>query len=156
MYLFCNNKQHSVRVIFLPFNGNHQKISKYVHVRIIDLYKVGTSAHFLQTESGCNYSYIVCATARHIVLKPLDQIKIRLKHCDQCLFLQSMLSASTFKYFFEFRIWIPNELVLFFKGIFLTYTELGTSIAIMVTIKTFIFWRTLTKVPGCRCNDWMI
>ena len=36
-------------------------------------------------------------TAEHIALKPIDEIKIRLKHCDQCLFLQSMLSASIFK-----------------------------------------------------------
>ena len=35
--------------------------------------------------------------AGHIEVEPADEIKIRLKHCDQSLFLQSMLSASIFK-----------------------------------------------------------
>ena len=36
------------------------------------------------------------------------QNKIRLKYCDQCLFLQLMLSASILKSIFEFRTWITN------------------------------------------------
>ena len=47
-------------------------------------------------------------TAGHIEVEPADEIKIRLKHNGQCLFLQSMLSASIFKGIFDFRIWIPN------------------------------------------------
>ena len=39
-------------------------------------------------------------TAGHIEVEPVDEIKIGLKHCDQCLFLQPMLSGSKFKSFF--------------------------------------------------------
>ena len=49
-------------------------------------------------------------TAGLIAIKPVDEINIWLKHCDQCWFLQPMLSASIFKLFFEFRTWIPNVL----------------------------------------------
>ena len=56
----------------------------------------------LESRAACT------TTAGPEVVKPVDEIKIRLKHCDQCLFLQSMLSVTIFKSFFEFRIWIPN------------------------------------------------
>ena len=35
--------------------------------------------------------------AGHIEVEPANEIKIQLKHYGQCLFLQSMLSASIFK-----------------------------------------------------------
>ena len=56
----------------------------------------------LESRAACT------TTAGHIEVEPADEIKIRLKHCGQCLFLQSMLSASIFKWIFDFRIWIPN------------------------------------------------
>ena len=46
------------------------------------------------------------------LLKAVDEIKIWLKHCDQCLFLQPILSASISKYFFEFQTWITTKYVL--------------------------------------------
>ena len=49
-------------------------------------------------------------TAEHIEVEPADEIKIRFKHCGQCLFLQYMLSASIFKWIFDFQIWIPSVL----------------------------------------------
>ena len=52
-------------------------------------------------------------TARPGVIKPVDEIKIWLKHCDQCLFLQPMLSARSIKSIFEFRICIPSRYVLY-------------------------------------------
>ena len=58
----------------------------------------------LESRAACT------TTAGHIEVEPADEIKIRLKHCGQCLFLQSMLSASIFKWIFDFRIWIPNVL----------------------------------------------
>ena len=61
-----------------------------------------------------------------IAIKPVDEIKIRLKHCDQCLFLQPMLSASIFKSIFEFRICIPNVVwtcIDFFSRIIFCTTE---------------------------------
>ena len=54
----------------------------------------------LESRAACT------TTAGHIEVEPADEIKIRLKHCGQCLFLQSMLSASIFKWIFDFRIWI--------------------------------------------------
>ena len=41
-------------------------------------------------------------------IKPVDEIKIWLQNCDQCLFLQPKLSASISKSIFEFRIWMPS------------------------------------------------
>ena len=53
-------------------------------------------------------SRAACTTmAEHIEVEPADEIKIRLKHCGQCLFLQYMLSASIFIWIFDFQIWIP-------------------------------------------------
>ena len=46
-------------------------------------------------------------TAGPGVTKPVNEIKIWLKHCDQCYFWQLMLSARIFKSIFEFRICIP-------------------------------------------------
>ena len=56
----------------------------------------------LESRAACT------TTAGHIEVEPADEIKIRLKHCGQCLFLQSMLSASIFKWIFDFRIGIPT------------------------------------------------
>ena len=42
------------------------------------------------------------------VIIPVTETKIWLKHFNQWLFLQPMLSATIFKSIFEFRIWIPN------------------------------------------------
>ena len=87
MYLFCNNKLHSVRVsiyIFLPFNGNHQKISKYVHVRIIDLYKVGTSAHFLQTEQLQLQLHLYVSNNTRRTLKPSSLQFLKIICIDFC------------------------------------------------------------------------
>ena len=65
----------------------------------------------LESRAACT------ATAGRIEVEPVDEIKIQLKHCDQCLFLQSMLSASIFKSIFDFRIWIPNELCCTYKRV---------------------------------------
>ena len=56
----------------------------------------------LESRAACT------TTAGHIEVEPADEIKIRFKHCGQCLFLQSMLSASIFKWIFDFWIGIPN------------------------------------------------
>ena len=56
----------------------------------------------LESRAACT------TTAGHIEVEPVDEIKIRLKHCDQYLFLQSMLSASILQSIFEFQTWIPN------------------------------------------------
>ena len=37
-----------------------------------------------------------------------QSIIIKIKCCDQCLFLQPILSARILKSFFDFHIWIPN------------------------------------------------
>ena len=53
-------------------------------------------------------SRAACPTeTRPEVVKPVNVIKIGFKHCDQCLILQLMLSATMFKSIFEFQIWIP-------------------------------------------------
>ena len=48
-------------------------------------------------------------TAGPGVTKLVEEIKIWLKRCDQCSFLQHMLSARIFKSIFDFRICIPNR-----------------------------------------------
>ena len=56
----------------------------------------------LESRAACT------TTAGPTAIKPVYEIKIWLKHCDQCLFLQPMLSASIFKLIFGFWTWIPN------------------------------------------------
>ena len=56
----------------------------------------------LESRAACT------TTAGPGVIKPVSETKIWLKHFDQWLFLQPMLSATIFKSIFEFRIWIPN------------------------------------------------
>ena len=52
----------------------------------------------------------------HVVLPALiNKIKIWLKRCDQCSFLQPMPSARISKSIFDFRIWIPNT-TCYFNG----------------------------------------
>ena len=46
-------------------------------------------------------------TARHIVQKIVNEIKILVKDCEKCLFLQPMLSATKLKSIFDFFIFIP-------------------------------------------------
>ena len=47
-------------------------------------------------------------TSVHIVRWLVDENNIRLKYCDQCLFLQLMLSTSILKSIFEIRTWITK------------------------------------------------
>ena len=58
-------------------------------------------------QAALDFRAACTTTAKHIEVEPADEIKIWLKHCGQCLFLQSMLSASIFKWIFDFQIWIP-------------------------------------------------
>ena len=46
-------------------------------------------------------------TARHIEQKTVNEIKILVKDCEKCLFLQPMLSATKLKSIFDFLIFIP-------------------------------------------------
>ena len=72
--------------------------------------KINTNtAHHLKNITALDSRAASTTTARPGVIKPVDEIKIRLKHCDQCFFLQPILSATIFKSIFEFRIWIPNK-----------------------------------------------
>ena len=68
------------------------------------------------------------------MVEPVDEIKILLKHRDQGLFLQSMLSATIFKSIFEFWIWIPNVVSnADFSVVILTYGTL-TLVLHMLTL----------------------
>ena len=50
-----------------------------------------------------------------VMSKVINKIKFWLKRCDQCLFLQPMLSVRISKSIFDFRIWIPNT-TWYFNG----------------------------------------
>ena len=75
---------------------------------LISLTGLTTSGPAVVVQAALESRAACTTTAGLEMVKPVDEIKIWLKHCDQCLFLQSMLSASIFKSIFYFRIWIPT------------------------------------------------
>ena len=81
----------------LSISCRNKHWSKYFHRILISSTGYLTICLAIVVQAALE-SRAACTTiARHIVRWPVDEIKIRLKHCDQCLFLQSMLSASIFK-----------------------------------------------------------
>ena len=94
----------------LSISSRNKHWSKYFHQILI---------------SSTGYLTICLAIVVQAALESRAACTTTAEHIDywievgQCLFLQSMQSASIFKWIFDFRIWIPNLITLSHTGIFI-------------------------------------
>ena len=94
------NWKNYLNIVVLSIDFRNKHWSQCFNLILIWSSGLSTICPAVVVQAALDSRAACTTTAERIVLKPLDQIKIRLKHCDQCLFLQSMLSATIFKYIF--------------------------------------------------------
>ena len=103
----------------------------------------------LESRAACT------TTAGHIEVEPADEIKIRLKHCGQCLFLQSMLSASIFKWIFDFRIGIPNIHISYFHLLDSSFFCHWQNMYIFILHHQWVIFCSRQKsIPNSQVDEW--
>ena len=102
-----NSKIH-LNIVALSIGCRNKHWSQCFNQILISLTGLTTSGTAVVVQVALESRAACATTARHKVVKPPDEIKIWLKHCDQCLFLQPILSTTIFISIFEFRIWIPS------------------------------------------------
>ena len=103
------NSKIDLNIVALSIGCRNKHWSQCFNQILISLTGLISSGPSIVVQAALDSRAACTTTAGPEVVKPVDEIKIWLKHCDQCLFLQPMLSATIFKSFFEFRIWIPNQ-----------------------------------------------
>ena len=109
----------------------------------------------LESRAACT------TTAGPIVIKPVDEFKIWLKHSDQCLFLQPILSASIFKLIFGFCTWIPRPST-YIWNLFKFLYALNTYVFICIPLLwsypyemgTILKWNSRLETKGMQENSW--